>query len=622
MAGTPPSAHGRGPNVSLLPLGLLAVVVAWKGFVLSNGANHALHTLPLMAKAQCLLQDLALVAAFTALVVVSRHSRRGAWAIVAAANLVCLVSMFDARSKEVFFQPLSWDMAVLGIEAWRSIGGAAKYYLSWHLIVRMVGSLALLNGMLLLPPLLRLLFPTTRPPRLMVWSPLVLTAALLIPAAMAPGRPCQADENLFVGPLLRPLRRATPDPQDFSLLGECPQPLRAVSAAEQTSPLHGAAKGRNVLLFIAESWAFDDTSLGDPAGDATPFLRELAAMGPVSGQAWSQFGHSTKAIVGILTGHFATPGLIVPEASQPRFESAARELKTLGYHTAFFTTQSLTFQNTIMQYERMAFDTTFDWDSISKLGGKSDTDDVYLRDDFERLLPLAQPFFYVVYNISTHQPYFAPGAAPAGETDHERYRRALRYSDGIFREIVGKLKARGLLDNTIVALVGDHGDNFDEHGAMQGRGCQLTRREHLVPLAIAVPGLAGASKTVVHLGPGTTGRQIDIVPTIFDLLGLTPAAPLQGRSLLEGATAPALLDGFGSCERSAIVEGPRKSTYDGLTRQGSTVDLVADPQERTPTYLGQTDARALRRRLDACDAYNMAEVKRPDLLHAPVAPRP
>jgi hypothetical protein len=112
------------------------------------------------------------------------------------------------------------------------------------------------------------------------------------------------------------------------------------------------------------------------------------------------------------------------------------------------------------------------------------------------------------------------------------------------------------------------------------------------------------------------------MPTILDLLGLAPSAPMQGRSLLAGATAPALLNGFGSCERSAIVEGPRKSTYDALTRQAWTVDLVADPQERTPTFLGETDARTLRRRLDACDAYNLAQVKRPDLIHAPVAPRP
>ncbi|MDB4983773.1 MAG: sulfatase [Myxococcales bacterium] len=613
---------GRGPNVSLLPLGLLVVLVAWTGFVLSNGANHALHTLPLVAKAQCLLQDLALASAFTAVVVVSRRRRRGAWPVVAAANLICLIAMFDARSKEVFFQPLSWGMAVLGIEAWQTIGGAAKYYLSWHLILRMVGSLAFLNGTLLLPPLLRLLFPTTRTRPLPLWPPVVLTVALLVPAAIVPGRPCQAEENFFIGPLLRPLRRAPPESQDFSLLDKCPQPLRAVSAAEQTWPLHGAAKGRNVLLFIAESWAFDDTSLGDPARDTTPFLRELAAMGPVSGQAWSQFGHSTKAIVGILTGHFATPGLVVPEASQARFESGARELKALGYHTAFLTTQSLTFQNTIMQYERMAFDDIFDWDSMRRLGGQSSLDDVYLRDDFERLLPLSQPFFYVVYNVSTHQPYSPAGTAPEGETDHERYRRALRYSDGIFRDVVGKLKARGLLKNTIVALVGDHGDNFDDQGAMQGRGCQLTRREHLVPLAIAVPGLPGVAETMVHLGPGTTGRQIDIVPTILDLLGVAPSAPVQGRSLLGGPTAPALLDGFGSCERSAIVEGPRKSTYDALTRQASTVDLVADPQERSPTFLGEADARALRGRLAACDAYNLAQVKRPDLIHASIVPRP
>lgn len=607
---SPPPAQDRERpsrlDATFLPLGLLAVVVGWKLTVLFDGGDHAVDQMPVTWKALCVVQDVALAGLFGALTVTLRGRRRAALLLVPLANLLALLAIFDARSKSIFFQPLSLDMTLLGLREWHTIAGAAKYYVSKTFLAEVALSLAALNATLVLGWLWR---PRWATPRALAWAACL---APLAAASFVPPRPSQVDENVVVAALLRPLRSGRAAASRMARAGACEQPLHRALAP---SPLHGAARGRNVLVFIGESWSFDDTSLGDPAGDTTPFLRELAATGPVAGQAWAQFPHSTKAVFGILMGHYATPGLEVLEASVPRFDSLARLLAARGYESAFFTSQSLRFQNTQMQYRRMGFDPVIDELSVRQAAPPAGpiTDQV-LIDDLDRFLPPREPFFHVIYNVDTHQPYQTPGPGPAGETDHGRYRRALRWSDSVFRAIAEKLKARGQYDKTIFVVVGDHGDNFDPAGKMTGRGCQLTRREHLVPLVIAAPGLAGAPR--VTLDVEAPGRAIDIVPTLLDLLGVDGGPPLQGQSLLNGPPPPPLLSSFGACDRTGIVVGGVKYVYDARLDEAWSSDLRVDPQERSPTTLAAAEKARLVERLGACADYNLAQVRRPELAPA------
>jgi hypothetical protein len=591
---------------TLLPLGLLGVAVAWKLAVLNDVNNHVLALLPKLGKALCIVQDAALATLFALLTVALGKWRRWPLLLVPLANALALLEILDARSKMVFFQPFSLEMALLGVREWHTIAGAAKYYVSQTFLFEVAVSLAALNATLFIPPLWRRRAPV---PRRVWW---IAGLASLGACPLVPARASQAHENVVVASLLAPLRGLRgAAPPTLARAAACEQPLRRRAPA---SALHGAARGRNVLVLIAESWSYDDTSFGDRAGDHTPFARELGAVGPIAGQAWSQFPHSTKALFGILMGHYASPGLEVHEATVPRFESLARELGARGYQSAFFTNQSLRYQNTQMQYRRMGFEPVYDELSLRRSTGRwvrfSDQD---LVDELDRMLPARQPFFHVIYNFDTHQPYTPPDPAPAGETDHQRYLRSLRSSDAVFRQVVDKLKARGAYENTIIVLVGDHGDNFDESGHMAGRGCRLTRREHLVPLVVAAPGLRA---TPVQLTPDAPARQIDIVPTLRDLLGLEDGLPVQGQSLLAGPPPPALLNSFGACDRAAFVEHHRKLTYDAREDQAWSSDVEADPEERARTSLTGEAKSALVARLAACADYDLAQAIRPELAAA------
>src|SRR5690606_16386692 len=87
-----------------------------------------------------------------------------------------------------------------------------------------------------------------------------------------------------------------------------------------------------------------------------------------------------------------------------------------------------------------------------------------------------------------------------------------------------ELGKRKLLDDTLVVLMSDHGELLGEHG-LERHGMGVHVEEVHVPLAIWVPG--GGSGEVRALA-----GNIDVIPTIFELLGDPHAPRVRGRSLV------------------------------------------------------------------------------------------
>jgi len=98
------------------------------------------------------------------------------------------------------------------------------------------------------------------------------------------------------------------------------------------------------------------------------------------------------------------------------------------------------------------------------------------------------------------------------------------YVDSEIRKLFDGLESRGLLDNTLVVLTGDHGESLGEHGETT-HGYFAYNSTIWVPLIITGPGIntARIDEYVSH---------IDIFPTICDFLGIEKPSFLQGVSLL------------------------------------------------------------------------------------------
>jgi arylsulfatase A-like enzyme len=111
------------------------------------------------------------------------------------------------------------------------------------------------------------------------------------------------------------------------------------------------------------------------------------------------------------------------------------------------------------------------------------------------------------------------------------YDGEIAYMDEQLGNLLGRLRALGQFDNTLIVVAGDHGEAFGEHGDFVHGHLAYEEVMH-VPLLIKFP--AGVK---VMAGANTALAQLtDIAPTVLDVLGLKPlAAGMQGHSLLPAA---------------------------------------------------------------------------------------
>lgn len=225
-----------------------------------------------------------------------------------------------------------------------------------------------------------------------------------------------------------------------------------------------------------------------------------------------------------------------------------------------------------------------------------------------------RPYFAFMNYIDAHEPYRPPepyqhlymredGVAalrPWGHTYTEEevqdlrdaYDGALHYVDDQVQRLLAELDRMGQLDNTLVIIASDHGEEFLEHG-VAGHSNSVYMPALHVPLLIRFPGRVPAG--VRNSQPVTLA---DIPATIMHLLGLEHASPFLGESLVREAgveeeAAAILYSDLGSKgERTPpdwypISRGDLRSVVYGRWHyiQGGgreeLYDFIADPWERT-----------------------------------------
>lgn len=113
-----------------------------------------------------------------------------------------------------------------------------------------------------------------------------------------------------------------------------------------------------------------------------------------------------------------------------------------------------------------------------------------------------------------------------------RYLNSVRFTDDLFGQFIGAMTQEGLFEDSVIVVVGDHGQQFMEHGFMM-HGRTLFNEDLRVPLFMHIPGRSHERLDIV-------ASEIDIMATLLDLCGLGPEIPLasDGKSLL--TTDPAL----------------------------------------------------------------------------------
>jgi arylsulfatase A-like enzyme len=208
-------------------------------------------------------------------------------------------------------------------------------------------------------------------------------------------------------------------------------------------------------------------------------------------------------------------------------------------------------------------------------------------------------FFLYLHYMDVHQYVYDEGSALFGARYVDAYDNAIRWVDKNVGSLVDELDKVGVLDRTLLVVAADHGEAFMEHGR-EGHARDVHREVTTPPLVMRLPSLLPAGVTVEPLV-----QNVDIWPTILDLLALPPRPGAQGVSLVPlidqaagrdapGAEAVTSRPAFAELDRTwgreraepkpivAVTRG-RYRLIHPLTPPGSDqlFDLETDPREQT-----------------------------------------
>ena len=148
-------------------------------------------------------------------------------------------------------------------------------------------------------------------------------------------------------------------------------------------------------------------------------------------------------------------------------------------------------------------------------------------------------WFLYMHMMDVHQYTFSEDAALFGTSYSDSYDNSIRWVDSLLFHLFAELEQRGLRERTLIVFSADHGEAFGEHGG-EGHARNVYGEVTSTPLILSFP---------FRLDPGIVvearSENVDIWPTVFELLDLPPLPDPDGQSLIpqivsaaEGATEP------------------------------------------------------------------------------------
>jgi len=225
----------------------------------------------------------------------------------------------------------------------------------------------------------------------------------------------------------------------------------------------------------------------------------------------------------------------------------------------------------------------------------SDEDAIESAQEFLRFDGHRKRWFLYLHFMDVHEYLYDEQSALFGSTHSDIYDNSVRHVDALIDTLLASLSDAGYRDHTLIIVAADHGEELGERG-LDGHARELYRESTEVPFLLSLP---------VRLEPGivvnSVTRNVDIWPTVFDLLQLAGAGDVDGRSLvpliLAAARGEAVSDGdhpaFAHLDQTwgrpelparptvAVVDGPhryvRTEQFGGNTEQ--LFDRSDDPSE-------------------------------------------
>ncbi len=203
--------------------------------------------------------------------------------------------------------------------------------------------------------------------------------------------------------------------------------------------------------------------------------------------------------------------------------------------------------------------------------GGTDYDLVRSAEEFIRVNG-DQRWFLYLHLMDVHEYTYDESSAQFGTAYSDIYDNAVLFVNRTLDALFYLLYQRGLLGNTLIVIASDHGESFGERGS-EGHARTVYPETTEVPLVFGFP---------FRLDPGIVLRQrtanVDLWPTLLDLLGLPGLGEVDGRSRVPEIVAAARRQSIPDGDHSAIAH--LDTTWGQRVRTSAPMISVAEQRFR------------------------------------------
>lgn len=368
----------------------------------------------------------------------------------------------------------------------------------------------------------------------------------------------------------------------------------------------------NVLFVLIDTLRAERMGMYDYTRDTTPFLDEIAESGIRFDRHLAQSSWTKCSMASLWTG------LSPPRTGVTRFNHALPDealmpaeifeeagFRTIGIYRNGWVSGYFGFEQGFDVYAKPStrpIPPSIRRENPTLTTQGTDIDTVETAVEFLRLHGDERWMVYL-HMMDVHQYVYDAESALFGTSNSNIYDNAILHEDYVMQTLFEELDRMELTEKTLVVIASDHGEAFGERG-FEGHAREIHRETTEVPFILSFPfrldkGVVISSRT----------SNIDIWPTVLDLLGLPSLVRVDGRSLREeilddggpGTDEPqiahfAYLDqswGSSSPSRPAIAVAEGSLRYVLSYEKGRWIDFLfdsdGDPSERTNLAAERTE---------------------------------
>jgi arylsulfatase A-like enzyme len=351
---------------------------------------------------------------------------------------------------------------------------------------------------------------------------------------------------------------------------------REVRERKALAALPPAREGApNVLLIVLDTVRAESMSLYGHERETTPNIARLASRGVVFDRAYATAPWTLPSHASMFTGRYHHElDVGWRKALDARWPTLAEAFRERGYATGgmvgnlLYCTSWTGLARGFDHYDDIALFSLPHWLANCGLGrqvmvmlnrssvawmqrmvGSSKSGEKVAGEFLDWQASIGErPFFAFVNFMDAHDPYDPPrpydtrfSETPVGRVRQEEEQRVLdpasldlsrvaydsqiAHVDALVATLLHELEDRGALENTLVVITSDHGEQFGEHGLVLHANSLYSQLLH-VPLVVVYPARVPAGERV-----SSPVSLRDLAATLVDLSGLEVATPFPGVSL-------------------------------------------------------------------------------------------